>query len=68
MLIIRCIASWLPELTQYKWMQFLMFYVDPYLNLFRRIIPPIGGTIDLSPVLAFFSLRLLETLILKLLF
>ena len=27
--------------------------VDPYLNLFRGIIPPIGGTIDLSPILAF---------------
>ena len=26
---------------------------DPYLNLFRGIIPPIGGTIDLSPILAF---------------
>ena len=26
---------------------------DPYLNLFRGIIPPIGGTLDLSPILAF---------------
>ena len=26
---------------------------DPYLNLFRGIIPPLGGTIDLSPILAF---------------
>ena len=30
---------------------------DPYLNLFRGIIPPIGGTIDLSPVLAFLTLN-----------
>ena len=29
---------------------------DPYLNLFRGIIPPIGGTLDLSPVLAFIVL------------
>ena len=26
---------------------------DPYLNLFRGLIPPIGGTLDLSPILAF---------------
>jgi hypothetical protein len=26
---------------------------DPYLNLFRGLIPPLGGTIDLSPILAF---------------
>lgn len=29
---------------------------DPYLNLFRGIIPPIGGTLDLSPILAFVTL------------
>ena len=27
-----------------------------YLNLFRGIIPPLGGTIDLSPILAFIVL------------
>ena len=26
---------------------------DPYLNLFRGLIPPLGGTLDLSPILAF---------------
>lgn len=30
---------------------------DPYLNLFRGIIPPIGGTLDLSPILAFVTLN-----------
>ena len=29
---------------------------DPYLNLFRGIIPPLNGTIDLSPILAFIAL------------
>jgi hypothetical protein len=29
---------------------------DPYLNLFRGLIPPLGGTIDLSPILAFIVL------------
>jgi YggT family protein len=30
---------------------------DPYLNIFRGIIPPIGGTLDLSPILAFLVLN-----------
>jgi len=30
---------------------------DPYLNLFRGIIPPLGGTMDLSPILAFLTLN-----------
>ncbi|KAK9841445.1 hypothetical protein WJX74_005959 [Apatococcus lobatus] len=31
---------------------------DPYLNLFRGLIPPIGGTLDLSPILALVVLDL----------
>ena len=34
---------------------------DPYLGLFRGIIPPLGGTIDLSPILAFVTLDLLTS-------
>lgn len=30
---------------------------DPYLNVFRGIIPPLGGTLDLSPILAFVTLN-----------
>lgn len=32
---------------------------DPYLNLFRRFIPPIGGAIDISPIVAFLVLQFL---------
>ena len=30
---------------------------DPYLNLFRGLIPPIGGQFDVSPILAFLLLN-----------
>jgi YggT family protein len=30
---------------------------DPYLNIFRGIIPPLGGTLDFSPILAFLVLN-----------
>ena len=40
--------------------------VGPYLNLFRRFLPPMGG-IDWSPVLAILVLNLLENLIIRLL-
>ena len=36
---------------------FLHDTVEPYLRLFRRMIPPIGG-MDLSPILALIVLRL----------
>jgi len=34
------------------------------LNLFRRFIPPIGGMLDLSPLLGFFALQIMEGIIL----
>lgn len=39
---------------------------DPYLDLFRRFIPPIGGMVDVSPIVALlvlqFGVRLLVSL------
>lgn len=59
MLFIRIIASWIPELSQYRFMQFIAYYTDPYLNIFRRIIPPLG-MIDISPIFAFLALGFIE--------
>ena len=36
--------------------------VEPFLNLFRRFLPPFGG-MDFSPVVAFFVLAFVERLI-----
>jgi YggT family protein len=43
----------------YPWLRatvdFIHQVTDPYLNIFRRIIPPLGGggfAIDISPILA----------------
>lgn len=38
---------------------------DPYLNIFRGIIPPLAGVIDLNPMLALFTLHLLRILIIR---
>lgn len=66
MLFARIISSWIPELQGTKIMQFISFYTDPYLNLFRRIIPPLGF-IDISPIFAFLALEFLRMVILSLL-
>jgi YggT family protein len=63
LLMVRIIGSWFPSFAHHKIMHFVGFYTDPYLNLFRRVIPPIGGTLDLSPLLGFFTLQIAESLI-----
>ncbi len=40
---------------------------DPYLDLFRRFIPPIGGMVDISPIVALLVLQFGVKLIVSLL-
>jgi len=62
-LIIRILLSWFPNINWFDPpFSVLSQLTDPYLNLFRSLIPPLGG-IDLSPMLAFFALQILQQLI-----
>lgn len=65
MLFIRILSSWFPKFSNYKIFQFIYHYTEPYLKIFRKIIPPIGGVLDLSPILAFFALKLLQSFLLS---
>ncbi len=42
--------------------QFLYDVCEPYIRLFRRFIPPLGP-LDLSPIIAVFSLYILERVV-----
>ncbi|AGY57339.1 YggT family protein [Gloeobacter kilaueensis] len=57
LLFVRVLLSWFPNIdwSRNPW-AILSQLTDPYLNLFRSIIPPLGG-IDLSPILAFLALQ-----------
>jgi YggT family protein len=56
------LSSLFPHLIPPRIMHFIRFYTEPYLGLFRRFIPSIGG-IDISPLFAFLALRILEALL-----
>jgi YggT family protein len=58
LLIIRVLLTWFPTINWYNQpFAALGQITDPYLNLFRSIIPPLGG-MDFSPILAFLALNL----------
>lgn len=63
LLIIRILLSWFPNVS---WgrppFSIVSQLTDPYLNIFRGIIPPLGG-LDLSPILAIFLIRILTSLV-----
>lgn len=57
LLIIRILLSWFPNVNWYDPpFSIVSQLTDPYLNIFRSFIPPLGG-IDLSPILAIFLLQ-----------
>ena len=59
LLLVRVFGSWFPRFAQSSAMRFVGFYTDPYLNVFRKIIPPLG-MIDLSPMFALMGLQLIQ--------
>jgi len=62
-LIVRVLLSWFPNLD---WsnpaLSTVSAITDPYLNAFRGLIPPMGG-LDLSAILAFVALSLMQQLL-----
>ncbi|MBR3225275.1 MAG: YggT family protein [Atopobiaceae bacterium] len=69
LIVIWCILSWIPiprDGILGDIVGALNSIVSPYINLFRRFIPPLAG-IDFSPILAVLVLQLIERFILGML-
>ncbi|GAA0163380.1 hypothetical protein Leryth_000557 [Lithospermum erythrorhizon] len=56
LLVVRLVLTWFPNAPPAV-VSPLSTLCDPYLNIFRGLIPPLGGTLDLSPILAFIVLN-----------
>jgi YggT family protein len=58
LIIVYVLMSWVPvKGALYDVYRVLGSIVEPYLKLFRRIIPPIG-MVDISPIVALIALQL----------
>ena len=63
LIFVRIIMSWVPRVPYNRYLDAVLGFVkdvtDPYLNLFRRFLPPVRigpGALDLSPIVATFVL------------
>ena len=59
-ILVRVIASWLPMGPYSPWIRWSFTLTEPILRPLRRVIPPFRQ-IDLTPLIAFFGLGLLES-------
>ncbi|MCD8509638.1 MAG: YggT family protein [Bacillus sp. (in: Bacteria)] len=55
--IIYIFMSWFPNARESSFGQIIGRLVEPYLQPFRQIIPPLG-MIDISPIVAILALRM----------
>ncbi len=72
MIFIRILLSWVPRMPYNPYLRsavgFIEECVDPYLNVFRAVLKPlgIGGmAIDLSPMLGIFVLFIARDIVLQ---
>lgn len=63
----RVVLSWLRIPPRGFLFNIIVQSTEPILGIFRRLIPPLGGILDLSPILAFLALDLLRNILLSLL-
>ncbi len=59
LLVIRCLLTWFPNVPFFNRVASVLSPItDPYLDLFRSFIPPLGGMMDISPMIAILALQI----------
>jgi YggT family protein len=64
-LIVRVISSWLPISPYSPWIRWSYALSEPILAPLRRIVPGLGG-LDITPILAYFLLSIIESVLFRL--
>jgi YggT family protein len=70
LIFVRILLSWIPRLPYNPVLHAVVTFVhdvtDPYLRLFRRVLPPVGAggmALDLSPIVGIIVLYIAQSLI-----
>jgi YggT family protein len=73
LIFLNILSTWIPRMPYHPWLRAVLDFIsettNPYLNVFRRFIPPIGGggfAIDLSPIVGVIVLVILQGLVVAL--
>jgi len=74
LIFINVLSSWIPRMPYNRWLRAALDFVaettNPYLGLFRRVIPPLGRgggfALDLSPMIGIIVLFVLRGIVVAL--
>lgn len=62
LIFVRVILSWVPGKLE-RLRQFTYDTTEPLLGPMRKLIPPVGGVMDLTPIIAYLLLILIQELV-----
>jgi YggT family protein len=71
LILLNILIGWMPRIPFYsRWFRAVLDFVtdttDPYLNLFRRVVPSVGGggfALNFAPVVALIVLFVVEAVV-----
>ena len=70
LIFVRIVASFVPRMPYRPWLKAILDFAhevtDPYLNFFRRFLPPVGGggfALDLSPMIGVIVLFIAQAIV-----
>lgn len=73
LIFINVLLSWIPRMPYNRGLRAVLDFVtettNPYLNIFRRLIPPLGGggfALDLSPMIGIVVLFVVRAVVVSL--
>ncbi len=62
-LIVSIIGSFLPQLAYHPLFNLAGQIVEPFAKPFKKLIPPLGGVLDISPIFVFLCLNIVNMLV-----
>lgn len=68
LIIISVLGSWVDPMYKMQIFNTIRKLTDPYLRIFKVIIPIGNGAIDISPVIALWILNMIKRLLVKFMF
>ena len=66
-ILVRVVLSWIPHNKMNPLINIIYKITEPILKPIQSIVPPIGGGIDITPMIAIFLIQLLRPIIIGLL-
>lgn len=68
LIIVRAVMSWLRVDPRNQLVRILQGLTDPVLDPIQRVVPPVGGAIDISPIIALVFVQLLIRVVARIMF